>query len=188
MKSAGRVGLKKSESTPRNPSTKKGGLGKALQRNAQAVRTDRRVKLRQQALQGAADDDVSGLQSVLQTNSLDDFMADAVMAGRKFNSEREHVVLQGMTQGTVQVKAKKFTALQFETLQVPRRPEWDEHTSRDELDISEREAFLDWRRRLAMKEAALGGTEEFWRGWSSQCQHTGQWHDPCFDRTSPSRH
>jgi large subunit GTPase 1 len=158
MKSAGRVGLKKSESTPRNPSTKKGGLGKALQRNAQAVRTDRRVKLRQQALQGAADDDVSGLQSVLQTNSLDDFMADAVMAGRKFNSEREHVVLQGMTQGTVQVKAKKFTALQFETLQVPRRPEWDEHTSRDELDISEREAFLDWRRRLAMKEAALGGT------------------------------
>ena len=27
-------------------------------------------------------------------------------------------------------------------------------------------------------EAALGGTEEFWRGWASQCQHTGQWHEP----------
>src|SRR5690606_11319088 len=34
-------------------------------------------------------------------------------------------------------------------LTVPRRPQWDSTTTREELDQKERESFLEWRRGLA---------------------------------------
>lgn len=34
-------------------------------------------------------------------------------------------------------------------LRVPRRPQWDETTSKDQLEKNERESFLEWRRGLA---------------------------------------
>ena len=43
-----------------------------------------------------------------------------------------------------------------EALQVPRRPPWDAGTTPDMLDAQERQAFLDWRRRLARLEEEEG--------------------------------
>jgi large subunit GTPase 1 len=43
----------------------------------------------------------------------------------------------------------------FKELSVPRRPPWDETTSAEELDVNEKEAFLEWRRGIAAREEQL---------------------------------
>ena len=35
-----------------------------------------------------------------------------------------------------------------ESLRIPRRPEWNENMTRSELDVAERESFLEWRRKI----------------------------------------
>ena len=42
----------------------------------------------------------------------------------------------------------------FRSLPVPRRPEWDEQTSKDQLTEKEEQAFLQWRRGIAATEEA----------------------------------
>ncbi|KAL3942437.1 MAG: hypothetical protein SGBAC_003360 [Bacillariaceae sp.] len=127
--------------------------------------------------------------SVLQLNDLDDFLIQAEMANRDFVSEKERfVVLDSTTQAQEyeedrpqgiswddqpKIKANTFA---FQELSVPRRPAWDETTTAQELDTREKEAFLEWRRAIAIKEeeialkghAALGVTPfeknlEIWR-------------------------
>ena len=48
-------------------------------------------------------------------------------------------------------------ACHFDELSIPRRPKWDETTTKDELDKMERESFLAWRRGIAMREEARQG-------------------------------
>mmetsp|Transcript_11888 Transcript_11888/g.28463 ORF Transcript_11888/g.28463 Transcript_11888/m.28463 type:complete len:663 (-) Transcript_11888:53-2041(-) len=127
--------------------------------------------------------------SVLQLNDLDDFLIQAEMANRDFASEKERfVVLDSTTQAQEyeeehvqslswddqpKTQARNFA---FQELSVPRRPAWDETTTAEELDIREKESFLEWRRAIALKEeeialkghAALGVTPfeknlEIWR-------------------------
>lgn len=45
----------------------------------------------------------------------------------------------------------------FNELSVPRRPAWDESTTKQELDKKEKEAFLEWRRAIAAQEEILDG-------------------------------
>ena len=42
----------------------------------------------------------------------------------------------------------------FRSLPVPRRPAWDEQTSKDQLTEKEEQAFLQWRRGIAATEEA----------------------------------
>lgn len=39
--------------------------------------------------------------------------------------------------------------MSFSEFKVPRRPAWDAKMSAEELNLHEREAFLDWRREIA---------------------------------------
>lgn len=40
--------------------------------------------------------------------------------------------------------------MSFTEMKVPRRPEWDATTTAAELNRSEKESFMEWRREIAM--------------------------------------
>ena len=46
-------------------------------------------------------------------------------------------------------------AFEFHELAVPRRPKWDKSTTPAQLDQNEKEAFLQWRRAIAIKEETI---------------------------------
>lgn len=46
--------------------------------------------------------------------------------------------------------AEEVGVVNKELLRIPRRPAWDKNTTPEELDQAEREAFLLWRRQLAV--------------------------------------
>jgi large subunit GTPase 1 len=103
--------------------------------------------------------------SVLEMNDLDDFLVQAEMANREFASEREQmVILDATAQAAKREEAsKKITwsdqpvidPFAFQELSVPRRPLWDETTTPEELDKSEKDSFLDWRRAIAQREEQI---------------------------------
>mmetsp|Transcript_6170 Transcript_6170/g.9347 ORF Transcript_6170/g.9347 Transcript_6170/m.9347 type:complete len:790 (-) Transcript_6170:30-2399(-) len=47
------------------------------------------------------------------------------------------------------------SAFEFRELSVPRRPKWDHTTTPEQLDQNEKDAFLQWRRAIAMKEEQI---------------------------------
>lgn len=47
---------------------------------------------------------------------------------------------------------KNSDSFVFRELSVPRRPKWDHDTTATELDESEKESFLEWRRAIALRE------------------------------------
>lgn len=109
--------------------------------------------------------------SVLEVTDLDDFLIQAEMANREFASQKEQfVMLDSTAQQAIDEDedasaipwdnhkgptSKSKTTFAFQELSVPRRPAWDETTTPEELDRRENEAFLDWRRAIAMKEEEI---------------------------------
>ncbi|GMH99704.1 hypothetical protein TrLO_g1752 [Triparma laevis f. longispina] len=106
----------------------------------------------------------TGMLSKLEADSLEDFISKAEMEDREFASTKERFVVidergeldksnmqqygaDGIGQSTRDVGG--FDRFDSEGLKVPRRPKWDESTTAEELDRTERESFLDWRRNLA---------------------------------------
>ncbi|KAI9187730.1 hypothetical protein H9P43_002121 [Blastocladiella emersonii ATCC 22665] len=98
------------------------------------------------------------LQSVTHEGDLQEILYTAELAGTEFTAERLNIKV--ITQDSSGVNPFLLTeAQEKETLQrhadmrerltVPRRPHWDETTTAEELQRSERESFLDWRRGLA---------------------------------------
>ncbi|RYP49200.1 hypothetical protein DL769_011113 [Monosporascus sp. CRB-8-3] len=97
------------------------------------------------------------MRSVTEQSAMDEFLATAELAGTDFTAEkmnnvkiihtdqRNPYLLSAAEQRNVLGKHQAHKA----RLSVPRRPKWDEHTSAQELDILERESFLNWRRGLA---------------------------------------
>ncbi|XP_052760727.1 large subunit GTPase 1 homolog [Mya arenaria] len=95
------------------------------------------------------------LQSVTEQNNLDDFLTTAELAGTEFTAEKLNVKFISQESGglpraeeikTIQGLHKQHEAL----LRIPRRPSWTSETTASELDQNEKQAFLDWRRSLAM--------------------------------------
>ena len=97
-------------------------------------------------------------KSVLEMHHLEDFLLQADLANREFETEREGlVVLDNTTQAyrgpsTVGADASEFT---FTELSVPRRPSWTTDMSADDLKQREQVAFLDWRRGIAAHEERM---------------------------------
>ncbi|QPG74258.1 hypothetical protein FOA43_001583 [Brettanomyces nanus] len=105
------------------------------------------------------------LQSVTQENPLDEFLNTAELQDKEFTADRQagikivRVANQPIENSnynpyllTSNEESAKFK-LQEEhrsELTVPRRPAWDENTTKLELDRNEKIAFLEWRRQLAM--------------------------------------
>ncbi|RYO93818.1 hypothetical protein DL762_000868 [Monosporascus cannonballus] len=97
------------------------------------------------------------MRSVTEQSAMDEFLATAELAGTDFTAEkmnnvriihtdqRNPYLLSAAEQSNVLGKHQAHKA----RLSVPRRPKWDEHTSAQELDVLERDSFMNWRRGLA---------------------------------------
>ncbi|KAH3667206.1 hypothetical protein OGAPHI_002855 [Ogataea philodendri] len=111
------------------------------------------------------EDDWVKLRSVTQENALDEFLNTAALADTDFAAERTSgikivkVNQQAVDTGnynpyllTTEEEIKKFKIQQEHQseLRVPRRPRWTKQMTKFELERLESEAFLDWRRKLAM--------------------------------------
>ncbi|KAM4056150.1 50S ribosome-binding GTPase domain-containing protein [Hirsutella rhossiliensis] len=97
------------------------------------------------------------MRSVTEQGALDEFLATAALAGTDFTAEkmnnvkiihtdqRNPYLLSAHEERSVLGKHRMHKA----RLTVPRRPQWDASTTPQELDVKERESFLNWRRGLA---------------------------------------
>lgn len=100
------------------------------------------------------------MRSVTEQGALDEFLSTAELAGTDFTAERlnsvkvihrdqrnPYLLSKEEERGVVRKHERKRARLT-----VPRRPPWDENTTKAELEEREREAFLLWRRGLAELE------------------------------------
>eukprot|EP01125_Pyxidicula_operculata_P004264 TRINITY_DN1631_c0_g1_i1.p1 TRINITY_DN1631_c0_g1~~TRINITY_DN1631_c0_g1_i1.p1 ORF type:complete len:650 (+),score=181.73 TRINITY_DN1631_c0_g1_i1:196-1950(+) len=79
----------------------------------------------------------------------------AVLSGRQFIAEKERNVV--ITTGAFQVDVldeNRVEAMKkhWNDLTIPKRPKWNETTTKEELEYQERTSFLEWRRGLAKLE------------------------------------
>lgn len=100
------------------------------------------------------------MRSVTEQGALDEFLATAELAGTDFTAEKMNNVkiIHTDQKNPYLLSANEERAVlgrhreHRNRLTVPRRPQWDSTTTPQELDASEREAFLSWRRGLAELE------------------------------------
>jgi len=120
-----------------------------------------RARQRQAAVEASATAAVPQ-KSVTELGNLDDFLAEAELAGRDFEVERDTQLYFANAQGKL-VQSTEVHAndedddgqdVALEPLKMPRRPAWvPGQTSPEELDRMEKDAFLEWRRGVAASEA-----------------------------------
>lgn len=109
-----------------------------------------------------------GAGSVLERSELDEFFHLAALANRDFTAERRGqpmvvagpggAVVSGASAEEAEAAARargEAESAHREALSVPRRPKWTHDTSAEELDLNERQAFLEWRRALVKVEEDL---------------------------------
>ena len=104
---------------------------------------------------------IDGSTSITELNSLDDFIAQAKLANRKFQTERTATIIRN-TLGEVETEGEEVNIhlrnslikqqLSFTDLGIPRRPPWTRDMTAEQLDVQERKAFIDWRREIAVLE------------------------------------
>ena len=116
------------------------------------------------------------LQSVTEESSFQEFLSTAELANSEFQAEKLNIVFVNPLANVGLLTKEEREALEKShqehqgDLRIPRRPQWNEETTREELDSLEKEKFLEWRRQLAMlqesKDLLLTPYEknlEFWR-------------------------
>ncbi|KAM3159700.1 Large subunit GTPase 1 [Lachancea thermotolerans] len=102
------------------------------------------------------------LRSVTQESALDEFLNTAELADKDFAADRHSNVKiirmdagsdarsQGVTLSNAQKQQlNEKQRSQARNLIVPRRPAWNESMTRFQLERQEKDAFLEWRRKLA---------------------------------------
>lgn len=144
---------------PRRTTTKTSGIGKAIE-------SDRRKQQQQPAraaCRGVAERQAG--RSVLESNSLDDYLAANELAKATIEVTRGEwnapvegprlVCLGERIEAASGAEAKMEAAKQV-TVPIPRRPQWEDGESAESLADREGEAFLEWRRQLAHMEEQEG--------------------------------
>ncbi|KAF7056658.1 hypothetical protein CFC21_064043 [Triticum aestivum] len=98
--------------------------------------------------------DVSEIDAVLQRAAEEDRLHSALAAAASASSSDLIIDLDatGETAEERRRLRKEQEALHANSLGVPRRPPWTNRMTAEELDTSERQAFLEWRRNLARLE------------------------------------
>jgi len=120
---------------------------------------------------GVQEETESGkMRSVLEIDDLSDFLHQAELANKDFQSEREQFLnIDNVAQEYVptgqataaiihedQVIRGPQQHFSFQELSVPRRPKWTPGvTTPEELDAMENESFLEWRRGVARREEEI---------------------------------
>lgn len=114
--------------------------------------------------------DGAKMKSVLEIDDLSDFLVQAQLANKDFQSEREQFLNidniaqeyfptgQPVTGAIYEDHAPRATVqnFSFHELSVPRRPAWTPGvTTAEELEAMENESFLEWRRGVAKREEEI---------------------------------
>lgn len=97
------------------------------------------------------------MRSVTEQAALDEFLSTAELAGTDFTAEKLNNVkiIHRDQKNPYLLSAAEERAVvgrhrqNKDKLTIPRRPHWDEQTTREELDHKERQSLLEWRRGLA---------------------------------------
>jgi len=116
------------------------------------------------------------LSSVTEESSFQAFLRTAELAGTEFQAEKLNITFVnpkqrvGLLSKTQEQRMHQKHDEHRDQLKIPRRPKWTKETSAEELVRAENEAFLDWRRDLALlqedEEILMTPYEknlEFWR-------------------------
>jgi large subunit GTPase 1 len=103
------------------------------------------------------------LRSVTEESQLDEFLRTAELAGTEFTAERLNVKVvdpsrpRGGLPSVEEEREIERTHSKFrQFIGIPRRPEWGPSTTPEQLDLSERDSYLAWRRNLARLEEDEG--------------------------------
>lgn len=115
--------------------------------------------------------DGAKMKSILEIDDLSDFLVQAQLANKDFQSEREQFLNidniaqeyfptgQAVTGAIYEDQGGPRAAVQnfsFHELSVPRRPAWTPGvTTPEELEAMENESFLEWRRGVARREEEI---------------------------------
>ncbi|KAL4788056.1 hypothetical protein BJX76DRAFT_317001 [Aspergillus varians] len=97
------------------------------------------------------------MRSITEQPALDEFLTTAELAGTDFTAEKMNnvqIIHTDQKNPYLLSAAEEKSAMEKHKankgrLTVPRRPQWDQSTTRNELDVMERDSFMDWRRGLA---------------------------------------
>lgn len=97
------------------------------------------------------------MRSVTEQGALDEFLSTAELAGTDFTAEKMNNVKiihtdqknPYLLSAAEERGARRKHAQNKSRLTVPRRPQWDDSTTPQQLDEQEKAALLDWRRGLA---------------------------------------
>ncbi|KAE8385639.1 hypothetical protein BDV23DRAFT_164660 [Aspergillus alliaceus] len=97
------------------------------------------------------------MRSITEQAALDEFLSTAELAGTDFTAEKMNNVKiihadqknPYLLSASEERSAVKKHQKNKGRLTVPRRPKWDQSTTRQQLELMERESFLNWRRGLA---------------------------------------
>ncbi|EDW82654.1 uncharacterized protein Dwil_GK10107 [Drosophila willistoni] len=116
------------------------------------------------------------LSSVTEESSFQAFLRTAELAGTEFQAEKLNISFVnpkarvGLLSKTQEQQMHQKHEEHRDQLKIPRRPKWSKETSAVDLERSENEAFLNWRRDLALlqedEEILMTPYEknlEFWR-------------------------
>ncbi|KAL9187465.1 hypothetical protein ACHAXT_001568 [Thalassiosira profunda] len=156
------------------------GFGKALQRaqvkrytpksNGASAHGQGMIATGAHTIGVADESEGAKMKSVLEMDDLSDFLLQATMANKDFQSEREQFlnidnVAQEYVptgQATAAIIHGDAAAVRpeanfaFKELSVPRRPKWTPGvTTPEELEAMENESFLEWRRGVALREEQI---------------------------------
>eukprot|EP00794_Sanderia_malayensis_P009940 gene9940-10960_t len=133
----------------------KTGLGNALIRNKSADKvfsTTAKHTTEVYSPSGKPD-----LKSVTEETALNEFIATAELANREFTAEKVNATtivteahIPGLPTDEELDKVIQYQQSNKKFLIIPRRPNWDESTTPEQLEHAERESFLQWRRQLAL--------------------------------------
>ncbi|XP_046820586.1 large subunit GTPase 1 homolog [Vespa crabro] len=161
--------------------TKGQNLGKSLIRDRFSSTTARKFrgdvsKLHSENVNDGYDWACLNLQSVTEESSFEEFLSTADLAGTEFNAEKlniKFVNLHGLPGLLTKDEKKKVLEAHEKNkgyLKIPRRPKWDSSTTGEDLQATEKEEFLEWRRGLAILQESEGliltpyeKNLEFWR-------------------------
>ena len=131
---------------------KKIGLGQALNSSIK----NNRLKPSVRHTTGSATKDFATLHSCTQENDLDSFLRTAALANVDFTAEKMNVKVinhrySEAIPAPAEQAARHVAFLQHkEDVRIPRRPPWTKEMGKEELEQNERDAFMTWRRSLAV--------------------------------------
>eukprot|EP00347_Sterkiella_histriomuscorum_P015203 403357921 len=143
------------------------GVGKSLIKKHNEKQNQRKNKTSTFKQHTNIDDEVKPiLKSIIDQNSLEEFVQLAQLSNKKFSAEKEITIInkKEILQGSVESATAQRELLnnfltestiknpQYQLLKIPRKPQWDSTMTAQEIQTRENFAFLQWRKDIASLE------------------------------------